>query len=92
MKFVSRTTLIEKIKETNGNIFSVWYEKTRSDNSIRKINCRLNVVKHLTGTGKAAPASAKVLTVYDMQKMGYRSLAFEGLIEATIGGEVYKIR
>jgi hypothetical protein len=50
------------------------------------------VTKHLTGNGKAAPASAKVLTVYDMQKKGYRSLAFEGLIEATIDKVVYKIK
>lgn len=92
MQYVSREELINKIKATNGAIFSVLFQKTRSDNALRRMNCMLNVKKHLTGTGKAAPASAKVITVYDLTNKGYRSIAHEGLIQAQINGEIYEVR
>jgi len=92
MNYVSRAELIEKIKSTNGAIFSVLFLKSRSNNEPRRMNCMLNVKKHLTGTGKAAPESAKVITVYDLQNKGYRSIAHEGLIQAQIGKEVYEVR
>jgi hypothetical protein len=92
MRHVTREQLVQLIKETNGSIFTVLYEKVRSNGEIRKVNCRLNVTKHLKGTGKAASPEAQVITVYDLQKQGYRSLGIEGLIEAQIHGEVYKIQ
>jgi hypothetical protein len=92
MNYVTRAELIEKIKATNGAIFSVLFLKSRSNNEPRRMNCMLNVKKHLTGTGKAAPESAKVITVYDLVNKGYRSIAHEGLIQAQIGKEVYEVR
>lgn len=92
MKFVSRAKLIELIKETNGSIMSILYTSTRSDGHVRRLNCMLNVKKHLTGTGKAASPKAKVITVYDLGKKNYRSLANEGIIQATIANEVYEIK
>ena len=92
MKFVSRAKLIELIKATNGGIFSVLYTAVRSDGHVRRLNCRLGVTKHLTGTGKAAPESAKVITVYDIAKKNYRSLGLEGLLQATIANEVYEVK
>ena len=92
MKFVSRAKLVDLIKETNGSIFSVMYSATRSDGHMRRVNCRLNVQKYLTGTGKAALESAKVITVYDLGKAGYRSLAHEGLVQATIANEIYEVK
>ena len=92
MKIVTRDQMIQKIRSTNGSIFSVLYEKVRSNGEIRKLNCRLGVHKFLTGTGKGASPEAKVVVVYDLQKAGYRSLAFEGIIQATISGVVYEVR
>jgi len=92
MKYVSRAELISKIQATNGSIFTVLYEKVRSNGKIRKVNCRLGVQKFLKGTGKGASPEAQVLTVYDLQKANYRSLACEGILEAIIAKVVYKIK
>lgn len=92
MKFITRDKLVEMIKATNGSIFTVLYEKVRSNGETRLINCRLYVKKYLNGNGKAASAAAQVITVYDMKKRGYRSLGFEGILEATITKVVYKIK
>jgi hypothetical protein len=92
MKIVSRDQMIQKIKATNGQIMSILYRSARGDNHVRRLNCQTNVKKHLVGTGKAAPESAKVITVYDLVVKNYRSLAFEGIIQAQINGEVYEVR
>lgn len=92
MQYVTRDELINKIKATNGSIFSVLFRKSRSNDELRRMNCMLNVKKHLTGTGKAVSAEAKVITVYDLVNKGYRSIAHEGLIQAQIGKEVYEVR
>lgn len=92
MKYVTRDQMIEKIRATNGQIMSILYRAARGDNHVRRLNCMLNVRKHLVGTGKAAPASAKVVTVYDLTNQNYRSLAFEGIIQAQIGGVVYEVK
>lgn len=92
MKFITRNQMVEKIKATNGQIMSILYRSARGDNHVRRLNCKTNVTKYLTGTGKAAPASAKVITVYDLVVKNYRSLAFEGIIQAQINGEVYEVK
>jgi hypothetical protein len=92
MKIVSRDQMIAKIRSTNGQIMSILYRSARSDNHVRRLNCQTNVKKYLTGRGKAAPESAKVITVYDLGEKNYRSLAFEGIIQATISGVVYEVR
>lgn len=92
MKYLTREQMIQKIKATNGQIMSILYRSARSDNHVRRLNCMLNVRKHLVGTGKAAPESAKVVTVYDLTNQNYRSLAFEGIIQATISGIMYEVK
>ena len=92
MKIVTRDQMIAKIRSTNGQIMSILYRSARSDNHVRRLNCMLNVRKHLVGNGKAALESAKVIIVYDLTNKNYRSLAFEGIIQATISGVVYEVR
>lgn len=92
MKYVTRDQMIQKIKATNGQIMSILYRSARSDNHVRRLNCQTNVKKYLTGRGKAAPESAKLITVYDLGEKNYRSLAFEGIIQANISGEVYEVK
>ena len=92
MKIVTRDQMIAKIRSTNGQIMSILYRSARSDNHVRRLNCMLGVKKYLVGTGKAAPESAKVVTVYDLGEKSYRSLAFEGIIQAEIGKVTYEVR
>lgn len=91
MKYVTRTELIQMIKSTKGRIFSLYFIK-RGDGQIRRMNATTAIAKHLTGTGKPVSAAAKLIVVTDLQKRAIRSIPHEGILEATIGGEVYKVR
>lgn len=96
MIYVSRSELVQKIKETNGAFFSLYFRKRTPDSNgihqIRRMNCSTAISKYVKGTGKPIPASSKLIVVADMQAHGIRSIPQEGILEATIGGEVYKVR
>jgi len=94
MQYVSRSKLVELIKETKGAFFSLYFRKRTPDSNgihqIRRMNCSTSVAKHVKG--KPVSASAKLIVVTDMEHHGIRSIPHEGILEATIGGEVYKVR
>jgi len=96
MQYVSRSKLVELIKETKGAFFSLYFRKRTPDSNgihqIRRMNCSTSVAKHVKGTGKPVSASAKLIVVTDMEHHGIRSIPHEGILEATIGGEVYKVK
>jgi len=88
---VSPTVAMGKIISYNsGRIFSVKF--TKKDGSIRKMTCRKGVKKGLTGGGaKYNPIERGLITVYDVQKGGYRMINFDTLEELKMGGVSYKI-
>lgn len=96
MIYISRSELVQKIRETNGAFFSLYFRKRTADSNgihqIRRMNCSTAISKYVKGTGKPVSASAKLIVVTDMQYHGIRSIPQEGILEATIGGEVYKVR
>lgn len=65
---------IKKIKNLLGSqIFTV--EFLKKDGTLRKMNARLGVKKHLKGGTKRYDAESKgMLTVYDIAKKGYRTV------------------
>ena len=68
-----------------GHFFTVKFYK-RSTGELRTMNCRMGVTRHLKGGSKAYDASAhQLITVYDIQKKGYRSIALEGVV--SVNGE-----
>ena len=87
---VTRAELVQKIKETHGSIFAAVFRK-RHTGEIRRINCRTEVRKYVKGTGKSVAPECQLITVYDLQVKGYRSIPEEGLVSATIQGETYEI-
>ena len=91
MKFISKSDALGKIKASRGKIFTASVIK-RSNGERREMNCRLGVSKYITGEGlKFDPAKKNLITVYDMQKNGYRMLNIDGLEELRIEGEEYTI-
>ena len=96
MQYVSRSKLVELIKATNGAFFSLYFVKRTPDSNgihqIRRMNCSTAISKYVKGTGKPVPESSKLIVVADVQQHGIRSIPQEGILEATIGGEVYKVR
>jgi len=73
----------------DGAIFSVEFIK-RTDGSLRKMVCRLGVKKHLKGGSKAYDAKAKnLLSVFDMEKEGYRSIPVEAIQRISVHGQTF---
>ena len=90
MKTVSRNVVVDAIKATNGQMFTVVFKK-RSDGTIRRMNCRLGVKKYLKG-GKSTTQGANVLTVFDVTKGGYRSIPIEGIIQVRCNGTTFEVK
>ena len=74
---------------SNGAIFSVEFIK-RSNGELRKMVCRLGVKKHLKGGTKAYDAKEhNLLTVFDMEKEGYRSIPVDSIQRLTVNGQTF---
>lgn len=81
---------VKLIQSTSGKIFTVSFIK--KDGTLRKMNCRLGVTKHLKG-GELAfdPKEYDLVPVFDVQKNAYRMINTDTLVEITVGGETYKV-
>lgn len=80
----------ELIKKQNNLIFEVKFEK--KDGSIRDMNARLNVKKHLKGgTLTYDPASRGYIIAFDMQKKQYRTINTNTLISLKAKGDTYLV-
>jgi hypothetical protein len=87
-KAISKVVAVELINKSRGRIFSVTFKK--KDNSIRVMNCRLDVKKHLKGGDLAYNPSLKGLkSVFDMQSNEYRMINLETIKRLSINGEHY---
>lgn len=80
---------VEEVKKLVGNkIFTAIF--TKKDGSVRKMNCRLQVKKHLKGgTKKYDAASLNYLTVYDLQKKAYRTINVNTLKQLKFQGQTF---
>ena len=74
---------------SDGSIFSVEFIK-RTDGGLRKMVCRLGVKKYLKGGSKAYDTRKhNLLTVFDMENKGYRSIPVEAIRQLTVGGQTF---
>ncbi len=74
---------------SDGKIFSVEFIK-RSTGELRTMTARLGVRKHLQGGRKVYnPAQHNLLTVFDMDTKGYRSIPVEAIQRLIIGGQTF---
>ncbi len=83
----NRTNLRALVQD--GQIFSVEFIK-RTDGSLRRMVCRLGVKKHLKGGTAAYDAKEhNLLTVFDMENRGYRSIPVEAVQSLTVHGQTF---
>ena len=85
MNIKDRKKLIEN---TKGKIFTVFFRK--KDGSIREMNCRLGVKKHLRSNKPTASTTShidKYMTVYDMKAKGYGTVNLETLEKFKMGNK-----
>ena len=90
MKKIVRKNILNLLLENKGHVFSVVFLK--KDGSIRKMQCRFGVKKHLKG-GKLAfnPLERNLLVVFDMQKEAYRMINLETLMTINMKGTEYEV-
>lgn len=80
--------LVDQIKRS-GRFFTIMFVK--HDNTLRLMNCRTGVKKHLHGgTLKYRAAEKGLLTVWDRQKGEYRSANFNTVRWIRFAGVQYK--
>ena len=83
----NRTNLRNLVAD--GGIFSVEFIK-RSNGQLRKMVCRLGVKKHLKGGQKAYSTKAhNLLTVFDMENKGYRSIPVDAIQRISVNGQTF---
>ena len=76
---------------SDGRIFSVEFIK-RSTGELRIMTARTGVKKHLQGGLKSYnPAQHNLLTVFDMDAKGYRSIPVEAIQRLSVGGQTFDI-
>jgi len=74
------------VENSNGKIFRASFVK--KDGSVRHLIGRLGVTKGLKG-GKKTVSEDQYLTVYDLQKQGYRSVNKDSIIEVAFRGALH---
>lgn len=91
MAIISTAEAIALIEQSKGKMFSVEFVK-RTTGEHRKMVARLGVKKHLAGGDAAYSFIAKgLVSVYDVQRKGYRTIPTESISTLVIGGSTYTI-
>ena len=86
--FIEPSKVIEIVND--GRVFSATFVK--KDGTLRVMNCRRGVSKHVTGTGlKFNPQDKQLLGVFDMHKDQHRFINLQTLTQIRAGGEVYEV-
>ena len=76
---VQSRALADKLEQSKGFVTVTFL---KADGTIRKMNCRMGVTKHLKG-GKSTLDAGKYVTVYDMTKAAYRAVNRDTILEIT---------
>lgn len=80
---------VDRARES-GHIFAVEFVK-RTDGTIREMLCRCGVTKGTHGGSMGYdPANHGLLSVYDMQKRGFRSIPVDAVIHLSMDGQRYE--
>lgn len=74
------------VAASNGRFVSVTFQK--ADGTLRVMLCRLGVTKHLKG-GESTLDADKFLTVYDVQKEGYRAINKDTILSVKLAGTTF---
>lgn len=85
----TREEMVRMIETAEGKFFTVTFIK--KDNSIRIMNARLGVKKHLHGGSLPYTPKAKgLIPVYDIQKKHYKMINRETVMALKIDGKEYQ--
>ncbi len=89
-RFVRRCQVREILLSADHTIFYASFIK--KDGTIRRIKCRLKVKKHLKGGELGySPKEKGLLSVYDVENMGYRMINLRTIDTFSVKGESYYV-
>ena len=77
------------IRSTNGKIFRVNFIK--KDGTLRKMVCRIKVRKNVNGNGHPIGLHSAVIRVFDMQKLAFRSIPLDRVLDLLVARKEYQI-
>lgn len=77
------------IRSTNGKIFRVNFIK--KDGTLRKMVCRIKVRKNVNGNGHKIGLHSAVIRVFDMQKLAFRSIPLDRVLDLLIARKEYQL-
>jgi hypothetical protein len=83
---MNREQKLAIVKSTHGKFFTATFVK--ADGTIREMNCRLGVTKHLRGGENTKAHLEQYVNVFDAQKGAYRTLNLDSLISIKTGDAV----
>lgn len=83
------TNFKQLIDQLGSEFFTVTF--TKKDGSIRVMNCRKGVTKHLRGGESTTKNYDHLLTVYDVKAEGYRNINVTTITEVKANGKRYSI-
>ena len=84
---MNKREVLNKVSK-NGRIFGATF--TKKDGSLRTMNCRLGVTKHLTGGKNTKEHLDNYVTGYSINDKGYRTLNLDTLRALSGFGQDYE--
>ena len=95
IKIINTVEAVQILKDHRakgaGRVFGVTFVK-RTDNTVKTLNARFGVTSALKGGKPAYKAADKgLMTVYDINGHGYKSINLAALKGITVDGEVYQV-
>jgi hypothetical protein len=89
---VTLAEAIDIILNQEGKMMSVEFIK-RTNGEVREMNCRTGVRKHLSGEGsKYSFKDNDLISVFDLQKNGYRTINARAITKVRAGGREYIVK
>ena len=90
-KYITAADAVNIINSQGGKFHTVTFMK--KDNTLRKMNCRKGVTKHLKGGSlKYNRAEKGLIGTYDVVAKGYRSINVNTIVSISAGGTDYYVR
>lgn len=87
---IQREFIKSGIDSTNGKLFSV--EFIKANGKRRKMVCRTGVKRYLKGGKSTTSHCPHLVTVYDVQAKGYRSVNLDTVLNVKMFGQSFDIR
>lgn len=78
----------DAIKSTNGQFFTAEFYK--KDGTLRKMNCRVGVKKHLRGGNSTTKGKENLITVFDTDVGEYRCINMNTIQSLKMFGQEFK--